>query len=70
MKLQLYYVNLPADTNECMEEPLQCGPYAECFNTDGSFYCVCYTGYSGSGTSCTAGMLWMHNRLVLEQFVI
>ena len=29
-----------------------CDNNANCENTDGSFNCICSTGYTGNGTSC------------------
>ena len=40
-----------ADINECLGNP--CHADAECWNTEGSFICTCYIGYSGNGTTCT-----------------
>ena len=40
-----------ADVNECLGNP--CHADAECWNTDGSFICTCYIGYSGNGTTCS-----------------
>ncbi|XP_078134496.1 adhesion G protein-coupled receptor E5 isoform X2 [Sander vitreus] len=33
------------DTNECEEDPRQCGEDTKCFNTNGSFYCQCSQGF-------------------------
>uniref|UniRef100_A0A0G4IEP8 EGF-like domain-containing protein n=1 Tax=Chromera velia CCMP2878 TaxID=1169474 RepID=A0A0G4IEP8_9ALVE len=38
------------DVNECFSGGNNCPQ--DCANTDGSFECVCYNGYSGSGMSC------------------
>lgn len=37
------------DFNECESGTPLCDENAFCINTDGSFYCNCHTGYSGSG---------------------
>ena len=42
-----------ADMNECKEDPWPCDPNADCFNTDGYFFCVCTIGYTGNGSQCT-----------------
>ncbi|XP_040001135.1 adhesion G protein-coupled receptor E5 [Xiphias gladius] len=33
------------DIDECKELPEPCGKHAECFNTNGSFYCQCKSGF-------------------------
>uniref|UniRef100_A0A672HXS2 Adhesion G protein-coupled receptor E5b, duplicate 3 n=1 Tax=Salarias fasciatus TaxID=181472 RepID=A0A672HXS2_SALFA len=33
------------DTNECEENPSLCGNHSRCFNTYGSYYCQCITGF-------------------------
>ncbi|XP_029440068.1 CD97 antigen-like isoform X5 [Rhinatrema bivittatum] len=34
------------DINECLvPHQVDCGPYAECKNTDGSYHCICLQGY-------------------------
>ena len=41
------------DIDECSELSHDCNTtYAECRDTDGSFECVCSTGYVGNGSSC------------------
>ena len=37
------------DFNECESGTPLCDENAFCINTDGSFYCNCHTGYTGSG---------------------
>ena len=44
------------DIDECATNQDNCDGNATCTNTIGSFTCACYTGYTGSGVSCT-GML-------------
>ena len=39
------------DIDECASSP--CHSNATCFNTAGSFHCVCKTGFTGGGFSCT-----------------
>ena len=41
------------DIDECVEETDNCDDNAACTNTEASFTCLCDTGYSGSGASCT-----------------
>ena len=48
----IYYFT---DINEC-EDPggsILCDENAECNDTDGSYECVCRTGYSGDGFNCS-----------------
>lgn len=49
------------DVDECSIEQIpadyihlenNCHDDATCFNTKGSFYCTCHTGYSGHGVTC------------------
>jgi hypothetical protein len=40
------------DINECQLNTDNCAATANCYNTPGSFSCVCKNGYTGSGTSC------------------
>ena len=39
------------DTNECLQN-LPCHPNARCNNTEGSYMCICHTGYDGDGLTC------------------
>lgn len=34
------------DIDECIEFPEPCGRYTHCFNTDGSFFCQCQSGFT------------------------
>ncbi|CAM5117744.1 unnamed protein product [Natator depressus] len=37
------------DINECLEpSPPDCGPYTNCYNTAGSYFCTCLDGYEPS----------------------
>ena len=40
-----------ADFDECETNP--CHINATCVNTDGSFKCLCNSGYTGSGFQCS-----------------
>ena len=40
------------DMNECTNGGHVCYGSAACTDTDGSFYCTCYSGYTGDGNSC------------------
>lgn len=47
MVLSLHYVfvSKSTDENECEEMPDACGKHTTCFNTNGSYYCQCSTGF-------------------------
>lgn len=45
----LYYV---VDYNECGNRTDNCSAQATCYNTNGSFYCECNSGFDGSGYYC------------------
>ena len=38
------------DVDECVEDP--CTLNANCTNTNGSYFCECYSGYESFGTNC------------------
>ena len=40
------------DINECAEGTANCHSSATCFDTLGSFICVCDSGFVGNGTNC------------------
>jgi hypothetical protein len=42
-----------ADVNECADNTHNCHHNASCKNANGSFSCVCNSGYSGNGVNCT-----------------
>ncbi len=42
-----------ADIDECVANTDGCSPTANCTNTDGSYTCTCWGGYSGDGFACT-----------------
>ena len=42
-----------SDINECEKGNADCDPNASCQNTDGSYKCVCNSGFSGDGKTCT-----------------
>ena len=43
------------DDNECQLLPHACGQQAECFNTIGSYSCVCPAGYTGDPLTACIG---------------
>ena len=56
MHMIFYHVSfstcINADINEC-ETNNTCGEYADCHDTDGSYWCECWTGFLGDGYNCT-----------------
>ena len=47
LKLRCYFL----DTNECLENS-PCHRNATCNNIEGSYMCMCDTGYNGDGFTC------------------
>ena len=41
-----------ADINECRTRNARCDPNANCFNTPGSYNCICKEGFQGDGMNC------------------
>ena len=46
-----------ADIDECVTNSYSCVVNGACSNTDGSYTCVCKSGYSGDGKICTGKLL-------------
>lgn len=44
----LLSASLLPDVDECVEEPEFCSPHGECLNTEGSYLCVCESGFTAS----------------------
>ena len=49
LRISQYFFYL--DTNECLQNST-CHPNAKCNNTEGSYVCMCNTGYDGDGFTC------------------
>ena len=43
----------PADVDECEIDIHSCNRNAVCTNTEGSFTCACYPGFTGDGLQCS-----------------
>lgn len=48
-----YHISNLIDIDECSLGVASCAENAECLDTDGSYECLCSSGYTGNGTSCT-----------------
>ena len=48
-----------ADVDECETRVDECDEKANCTNTEGSYNCTCFIGYSGNGTFCEG--TYIHN---------
>ena len=50
------------DIDECSSSH-KCDSSATCYNTDGSYICVCNSGYSGDGRTCRGRELELYTFL-------
>jgi len=48
------------DIDECSFDLGGCDKHASCNNTDGSYSCVCQSGYQGNGIQCTGSPYFSH----------
>ena len=53
---RLLYNVVYVDTNECLQNST-CHPNATCNNTEGSYMCICDTGYNGDGFTCNGKII-------------
>ena len=53
---KLYSAGFIPDVNECATEKHSCSNEAVCYNTRGSYDCMCKPGYIGDGRNCTGDM--------------
>ena len=63
-----YVLRCVADINECRKGNNECDPNAECTNTEGSYDCVCRSGYTGNGRSCTGIHNWCITKKHISEF--
>ena len=60
-----YTVSLPsifyADVNECSDKPGLCGKTGECFNTPGSYKCICGIGHEWNSEGCIGIIISHHH---------
>ena len=68
MYLSCYIISLHTDVNECEGDILPCADNAECYDTKGSFECICLSGYSGDGDLSCTGLL-NFDYLIMDIFI-
>ena len=51
-----YGLNYFSDVNECADGTGICPLHAQCYNTKGSYYCMCSLGYIGDGQHNCSGL--------------
>ena len=56
--------NSLTDINECENATEICDGNATCSDTQGSYECMCNSGYSGDGLSCTSEYIEMNFQLM------
>ena len=63
---QIHTCHGPADIDECFLGLDGCHENATCYNTNGSFHCMCDEGYDGDGFLCTGMTALSQERVVLS----
>ena len=53
-----------SDNDECVDSP-DCSEHAQCFNTGGSYTCMCHDGFYGDGKNCEGKTLHNNNQLLI-----
>ena len=63
----IFYIFIfSTDIDECSSASAnECDSNANCTNTEGSYNCMCFNGYSGNGTTCT-GKKNLHRKTLFE----
>ena len=56
------------DINECETGSNLCNGSADCADTDGSYECMCMTGYSGDGFICESELFGNLDPLVFFSY--
>ena len=51
------YISYLLDVNECVSNN-SCDEHADCHDTDGSYWCECWAGFSGDGYNCIGRFLY------------
>ena len=51
------------DIDECSASEQLCNLNADCVNIHGSFYCSCFSGFTGNGFNCQGKEKFMHSIL-------
>ena len=52
--VNVYSMSFQLDIDECNEGTNLCDANANCINTNGSYECICNSGYEGSGRTCNS----------------
>ena len=52
--IRKYEITCTSDIDECVLGMNQCADDATCFDTVGSYECVCDPGFTGDGFNCTS----------------
>ena len=52
-KTGLISLFLLSDIDECTLESHDCSPFADCNNAPGAYRCVCKSGFTGNGKTCS-----------------
>ena len=59
---------LPIDINECASNSTHtCHEQADCYDTEGSYECVCKAGYEGDGHGNCSGELYSKQMLMWQK---
>jgi len=58
------YISFKLDIDECNEGTSLCDTNAKCINTNGSYECICNSGYEGSGLTCRSTLCENCNKTI------
>ena len=59
----MYFIKL--DIDECNEGTSLCDTNAKCINTNGSYECICNSGYEGSGLTCRSKLYGNYKKITI-----